>query len=171
MNIARKTIAVVQGADSATIQQLLAGFAAGWRQRARIVGVIEESLGEDCGCTPGQLRNLSDGRSFPIFQDLGPGSQGCALDAAALVSAGEAVRRDIIAGCDLVVLSKFGKFEAENGSGLMPALVAGIEAGVPVITSVAPKFMGAWERFASPWFDVIPATSPAIEVWWTGVRE
>ena len=171
MDSADKLIAVVQGAESATIQQLLAGFVSRWRERVRIVGVIEESLGEDCGCAPGKLRNLSDGRRFPIFQDLGPGSQGCALDAAALVTAGEAVRRDIVAGCDLVVLSKFGKFEAESRSGLMPALIAAIEAGVPVITSVAPKFMVAWERFASPWFVVLPATAPAIEAWWSGGRE
>jgi hypothetical protein len=171
MDIVRKSIAVVQGADSATIQRLLAGFVAQWQDRARIVGVIEDARGEDCGCTPGRLRNLTDGRTFPIFQDLGPGSQGCALDASALVSAGEAVRRDIVAGCDLVVLSKFGKFEADSRSGLMPALVAGLEAGVPVITSVAPKFMDAWERFASPLFEVIPATSSAIEAWWTAAGE
>ena len=46
--------------------------------------------------------------------------------------AAAAVRRDIAAGCDLVVLSKFGKLEA-GGGGLRDAFGAAIEAGVPVL--------------------------------------
>ncbi len=167
MAIFAKPIAVVQGAESAAIQVLLAEVCARWQPRLRIVGVIEDALGDNCGCAPGHLRNLTGGRSFPIFQDLGPGSTGCSLDGASLVEAGEQVRRDIAGGCDLVMLSKFGKFEAENGSGLLPAFVAAIEAGVPALTSVAPKFMAAWHKFADPFYVVIPATLPAIEAWWT----
>jgi hypothetical protein len=166
MDFSTKPIAVVQGAETAVIQQLLAEFCARWQQSIRIVGVIEDALGDSCSCAPGHLRNLTGGRSFPIFQDLGPGSTGCSLDGASLVEAGEQVRRDIAGGCDLVMLSKFGKFEAENGSGLLPAFAAAIEAAVPVVTSVAPKFMAAWDKFADPFYVVIPATLPAIEAWW-----
>jgi hypothetical protein len=173
MAISANPIAVLQGAESAVIQQLLAGFCARWQQRIRIVGVIEDPLGDSCAknenqVAPGHLRNLTGGRSFPIFQDLGPGSTGCSLDGASLVEAGEQVRRDIAGGCDLVMLSKFGKFEAENGSGLLPAFVAAIEAGAPVLTSVAPKFMAAWDNFAAPYYVLLPAEPQAIEVWWTG---
>ncbi len=166
MDFSATPIAVVQGAESAAVQQLLADFCARWHQRIQIVGVIEDPWGDSCGSAPGHLRNLTGGRSFPIFQDLGPGSTGCSLDGASLVEAGEQVRRDITAGCDLVMLSKFGKFEAENGSGLLPAFVAAIEAGAPVLTSVAPKFMAAWDTFADPYYAVIPATQAAIEAWW-----
>jgi hypothetical protein len=168
MDVSTKPIAVVQGAASAVIQQLLAEFRARWQQRIRIVGVIEDPLGETGGGAPGHLRNLTGGRSFPIFQDLGPGSTGCSLDGGSLVEAGEQVRRDIAGGCDLVMLSKFGKFEAENGSGLLPAFIAAIEAGAPVLTSVAPKFMPAWDSFAAPYYVLLPAEPQAIEAWWTG---
>lgn len=173
-----KPIAVVQGAESAAIQQLLADFCSGWQQRARIVGVIEDQQSDPGSCGPnlsrklgvsrksGHLRNLAGGRSFPIFQDLGSGSTGCALDGPSLVEAGEQVRRDIAGGCDLVVLSKFGKFEAENGSGLLPAFIDAIEAGAIVLTSVAPKFMAAWEAFADPFYVAVPADRDAIEAWW-----
>lgn len=167
MTISAKPIAVLQGAESAAIQQLLAEFWTSWHKRTRIVGVIEDPLGDSCGCAPGHLRNLTGGRSFPIFQDLGPGSTGCSLDGGSLVEAGEQVRRDIAGGCDLVMLSKFGKFEAENGSGLLPAFVAAIEAGVPVLTSVAPKFMAAWDRFAESYYIAVAAERRAIETWWT----
>lgn len=165
-----KPIAVLQGAESAAIQLLLAGFCARWQPCVRIVGVIEDPQGDSCNCAPGHLRNLSGGRSFPIFQDLGPGSTGCSLDGGSLVQAGEQVRRDIAGGCDLVMLSKFGKFEAENGSGLLPAFVAAIDAGAPVLTSVAPKFMAAWDLFADPYYSLIPADRHAIEAWWTEAR-
>jgi hypothetical protein len=170
-NRAARPIAVVQGAESAVIRQLFAEFFACWQRRAVIVGVIEGSLNENGASSDGDrarshLRNLAGGRSLPIFQDLGPGSTGCALDGASLVEAGEQVRRDIAEGCDLVMLSKFGKFEAENGSGLLPAFVDAIEAGAMVLTSVAPKFMPAWDNFAAPYYDVIPADRQSIDTWW-----
>ncbi len=169
-----KPIAVVQGAASAAIQQLLLQFAARWQGPARVVGVVEDAADESWACPPdrasGRLRNLAGGRGFPIFQDLGPGAAGCAVDSAALVEAGEQVRRDIAGGCDLVVLSKFGKLEAERGSGLLPAFIAALEASVPVITAVAPKFMGLWTQFAAPYFVVLPADPEAIEAWWAETR-
>lgn len=171
-NPAPKPIGVVQGADSIVIRHLLADFHARWQQRAKIVGVIERAIAAD-GNPAGQrqrlldhLYNLAGGRSFPIFQNLGAGSTGCALDGASLVEAGEQVRRDIAAGGDLVILSKFGKFEAENGSGLLPAFVAAIEAERPILTSVAPKFMPAWNNFANPFYVIVPANPQAIDAWW-----
>jgi hypothetical protein len=56
--------------------------------------------------------------------------------APALTAAG-AVRRDIAAGCELVVLSKFGKLEAA-GEGLAPAFKAALDARLPLLTSVSP---------------------------------
>jgi len=171
MDNATKPIAVIQGAESGIIRALLADFCTRWQPRAQIVGVIEELPGDGtpktgAGRTPTHLRNLAGTRRYPIFQDLGPGSTGCALDSASLVTAGEQVRRDIADGCELVVLSKFGKFEAENGSGLLPAFVAAIEAGIPVLTAVAPKFMPAWARFADSFYVVLPAERQSIESWW-----
>ena len=81
--------------------------------------------------------------------------------------AGGRRRRDIAEGCDLAILSKFGKFEAENGSGLLPAFSDAIDAGAAVLTSVAPKFMTAWDHFAAGYYVVIPGEPQAIDAWWT----
>jgi hypothetical protein len=166
MDNAIAPIAVVQGAAGADIQHLLADFVLRWQGRARIVGLVEEPQEDVCGCAPGHLRALTSGQRFPIFQDLGPGSKSCALDAVALVEACEQLRRDIAAGCDLVVISKFGKLEAERRSGLLPAFVDAMEAGVPVLTAVAPKFQQSWSEFAAPFFIAIPAERDAIDTWW-----
>src|SRR5215510_117078 len=101
-----KTIAVIQGAPSSEVQQLFRSLVDRWRPSARIAGVIAEDHDlPDRACTAGYLRSLSNGERFQIFQDRGPGGKGCQLWGAGALSASDAVRRDIAAGCDLVILS------------------------------------------------------------------
>lgn len=156
-------IAVIQGGSSATIQQLLDEFASSLRPVVRVAGLIEEGPK-----AVAQLRSLGDGRRYPLFQDLGPSSTACSLDGGSVVMACEAVRRDIAAGCDLVVLSKFGKLEAER-SGLAEAFAAAVEAQVPILTSLAPKFDAQWTAFAAPMFEMLSPEAAAIERWWRSV--
>lgn len=163
-----KPIAVIQGAASAAIQQLLREFAC--RVPARVVGLVEQAGAQDGAVGPTRLLSLADGRGYSLFQDLGDGSASCGLDAEGVIFAGEAMRQDIAAGCDLVVLSKFGKLEAENRAGLIPAFAAAIEAGVPVLTAVSPKFAQAWDAFAAPFYCLLPADAAALEDWWAEVR-
>lgn len=152
-------IGVVQGATTEEIQSLFRDFVARLGVSARVVGVVEDDM----------LTSLADGRQFPLYQDLGACASSCALDPQGLVLAGEAVREGIAAGCDLVVLSKFGKLEAENGSGLMAAFVTAIEAGVPVLTSVAPRFAASWSAFAEPFYTTLAPHPAALDEWWRSV--
>ena len=76
------------------------------------------------------------------------------------------VCRDLAEGCDLVVLSKFGKLEAESGGGLLPVFVAAIEAGIPVLTSVSPHNLERWEAFAAPYYELIGASLDQVAAWW-----
>jgi hypothetical protein len=164
-----KKIAVVQGAASAQVQDLFRTLADRWRSTVRLAGVVAEDHGlPDRACSAGYLRSLGNDERFAIFQDLGPGSSGCHLDGAGVSMAADAVQRDIAAGCDLVMLSKFGKLEA-NGGGLRDAFSAAIGAGVPVLTSVSPAFEQPWQRFATPLFEIVPADDERIEAWWKEV--
>jgi hypothetical protein len=163
-------IAVVRGAPSAIVQELLAAFVERWRRGIRIAGVLAESHGlPDRACSAGYLRSIASGERFPIFQDLGSFSMACHLDGAGAVAGADRVRADIAAGCDLIVLSKFGKLEAAGG-GLREAFAAGFEAEVPILTSVSPAMDAAWREFASPFYSVLPAEAAAIDEWWQGVR-
>lgn len=162
----RRPIAVVQGADSAAIQQLFADIlGAPWRPR-RIAGVIELPGDAPGICGLERLHNIADGRRFALFQDLGPGSTACAVDPGGVADACAAVCRDIAVGCDLAVLSKFGKLEAENGSGLLAAFVAALEAGVPILTAVSPNRLAQWDAFAAPYYETIVPSLDAIAAWW-----
>jgi hypothetical protein len=153
-----KPIAVVQGAPSPEVQALFRSFIASLHPATRVVGVIED-------CEAEQLCSLVDDRAFPLFQDLGPSSTACSLDSESLTLACEAVRRDVVAGCQLVVLSKFGKLEAER-AGLAAAFAAAVETQTPVLTSVAPKFDAQWRAFAAPLFVMLPPDAAAIRSWW-----
>jgi stage V sporulation protein SpoVS len=161
-----KPIAAVQGASSVDIQLLFMQFANRWRQSIRIAGVIEESEGAEAdACGAGHLVKISNGARFRLFQDLGRGSSACCLDPAGVVTACEDVVRDIISGCDLVILSKFAKLEV-GGSGLTAAFATALEYEVPVITAVSPVFQESWNNFAAPYFEMLPPNAAAIDDWW-----
>lgn len=163
-------IAVVQGAPSAVVQDVFRMLVDRWQPSVSLAGVIAEDHGlPERACAAGYLRNLGDGERFSIFQDLGPGAKTCHLDGDGASAAAAAVRRDIAKGCDLVVLSKFGKLEAAGG-GLRDAFAAALEAGVPVLTSVSPAFAAAWQDFATPLSVVVPADADRIDAWWHAVR-
>lgn len=171
MNRDSRMIGVVSGATGDTIQLMLSDIARRWSKTARLAGLIEErGSSQNHVCNAGELVNLTTGERFNIFQRLGPGSTACSIDPEGVSRAAEAARIDIVAGCDLVFLSKFGKLEAEFRSGLIPAFVAAIEAGAPILTSVAPKFSDAWKQFAAPIYVDLPAEVDAIERWWNLAR-
>ena len=165
-----KKIAVVQGAPGATVQAMFHTLADRWRPTMRLAGVLAEGHGlADRACSAGFLRSLAGDERFSVFQDLGPNSAACHLDGTGMVTAADAVRRDIERGCDLVVLSKFGKLEAAGG-GLRAAFDAAIEVGLPVLTSVGNSFLSAWEAFAATLFVVLPADLAKLEQWRQDVR-
>ena len=158
-------IGVVQGAPSTVVQSLLRAFVADLPQSVRVAGVIEDLTDTAGEASVGQLRSVRDNSVFSIVQDLGPGSAACRVDSGGIVAACEAVCRDIEAGCDLVVLSKWGKVEADR-SGLAAAFAASIEAGLPILTSVAPRFASAWEQFAAPMYVILPPDLGTVATWW-----
>ncbi|WP_374413522.1 DUF2478 domain-containing protein [Novosphingobium colocasiae] len=160
-------IAVVSGDDPRTVQRCLAAFVAAQGTRSRIAGVIE--IFDDAAAEPHKavsLRSLTRGQDFTLFEARGCAASGCNLLPAAVVQAGLAVCEDIARGCDLVVLSKFGKLEAESGSGLVPAFAAALDAGLPVLTSVSSRYWPQWERFAAPLFTPVACDGAAIGGWW-----
>jgi hypothetical protein len=159
-----QTVAVVRGASNADIQAIFRALVDLWKGQLRLAGVVAEDHGlPDRFCQAGYLRSLATGTRFSIFDDLGPGATVCHLDGVGAAVASTAVQRDIEAGCDLVILNKFGKLEAA-GVGLTGAFRTAIAAG-PLLTSVSPAHDGAWRQFANREFAVLPADPAAIDVW------
>ncbi|MBV9018763.1 MAG: DUF2478 domain-containing protein [Alphaproteobacteria bacterium] len=160
-----KPVAVVRGATNAEIQDIFLTLVEQWRSDFRLAGVVAESHGlSGRVCQAGFLRNLANGARFSIFNDRGPGVAECHLDGSGAVAAAEAVQRDIAAGCDLVLLNKFGKLEAA-GNGLAGAFRAAIAAELPLLTSISPAHDPAWRRFADREFAILPPDAAAIDRW------
>ena len=170
MDLTQKIIAVVRGAPNAEIQSIFGTLVDRWRSELRLAGVVAESHGlADRSCQAGFLRSLTDDARFSIYHDLGPGAADCHLDGTGAVAAAEAVRRDIAAGCDLVLLNKFGKLEAV-GNGLAGAFRAALSARLPLLTSVSPAQDEAWRRFVDQEFVVLSPDFASIDLWRRAVQ-
>ena len=165
-----KIIAVVRGVSNAEIQAIFQALADKWGPDVRLAGLVAEDHGlADRHCQAGYLRNLTTGARFSIFHDLGPGVAMCHLDGVGAVAAAAAVQNDIAAGCDLVLLNKFGKLEIA-GDGLAGAFRAAITAGLPLLTSVSPAHDEPWRRFVDQEFAVLPPDPAAIDLWRLAVQ-
>lgn len=170
MDRAVRTTAVIHGTSSAEVQEIFRTLVERWRPAFRLAGLVAESHGlSDRTCSAGFLRCVTSGERFSIFHDLGPGSTECHLDGTGALTASDAVRREIAAGCDLVVLSKFGKLEAD-GMGLLGAFNAALNARVPLLTSVSRACETSWQKLAGQSYAVLPADMERISAWWQAVR-
>jgi hypothetical protein len=165
-----QTTAVIHGSSSVEVQEVFRTLAERWRPAFRLAGVIaEQHRLADRTCSAGFLLNVTSGERFSIFHDLGPGSTECHLDETGALTAAGAVQRDIAAGCDLVLLSKFGKLEADR-RGLFGAFKATLDAHIPLLTSVSPACVTQWEQLVRQSYAVLQADVDQIGAWWQAVR-
>lgn len=93
------------------------------------------------------IENLASGARIQISEDRGAEARGCRLDPQALVAAVETSRLSLSRDVQVLLLSKFGKSEAE-GSGFRPLIAQALELGVPVIVGVPRRNIENWRRFA-----------------------
>jgi hypothetical protein len=113
-----------------------------------VVAMVRDELPAARACEM-QLRLLPADKIVPISQDLGPGADGCTLDAGALEQAVADTARAIAQAAPgtVLILNKFGKQEAA-GRGVRPLIGQGLEAGLRVVLSVPPETRDAFESFA-----------------------
>ncbi len=158
-------IGTVIGPDSFAIQALFTAKAAEWRAAGlKVVGLIGEAHAlPDRTCTAGTLRDIVTGKSFSMYLETPPKDTSCHLDSEGVESACASLLGQIAAS-DVVVLSKFGKLEAQHG-GLAAAFDAAFAAGKPVLTTVSGKHRDAWREFA-PSAVTMAADKQAIQDWW-----
>lgn len=108
---------------------------------------INIDLGAETACDM-DLRILGDdGPAVRISQSLGPGSQGCRLDAGALETAVARVQHVLTRDVQLVIVNKFAKQEA-YGRGFRDIFAAALERDLPVLTYVPEDYAGDFAQFA-----------------------
>lgn len=139
-------IAYVMAEGRGETDLLLHDFSRAARARGlRLCGTVQvnTNCGEDRPCDM-DVEVLPDGPVIRISQSLGPGAQGCRLDPSALELAVAAAEVRLSEGCDLVIVNKFGKHEAE-GRGFRNLIAEALLRDVPVLVGVnalnAPRFV------------------------------
>jgi hypothetical protein len=158
-------VAIVQIPSTMAAQEVFQDIIDRWHDQIRIAGMIEERGGtEGRTCRAGQLRSISNGAVFPMFEESYKGGAACDIEEAGVASASSMVCRDIAAGCDLVILSKFGKLESA-GQGLRTAFAASVEAGMPLLTYAPHMFSQSWTSFIDSRAIVFPVDASAIDDW------
>ena len=171
MKPASSSIATVVGADAPTIQTLFAETATKWRADGlNVVGLIAETHGlADRVCRAGYLRDVVSGKMFSIYVGTPRAETSCHLDADGVDTAcGELLKQ--ISDSDVVVLSKFGKLEAERG-GLARAFDAAIAAGKPILTTVSDRHRESWNGFAADGAVYLSPDEPALEQWRATIKK
>lgn len=114
------------------------------------------------------LRSVHSDEHFELYQDLGPLSTACCLNPTGVANACQAILSQLDT-CDIAVLSKFGKLEAERG-GLFQAFVVAAMQGKPVLTSVAPPFQSAYLSFVGPLGAIVPPDEAYLSAWAQNTR-
>ncbi|MCB4770428.1 DUF2478 domain-containing protein [Ancylobacter sp. Lp-2] len=162
-------ILALQGASRDVIQNELGAFVARrLGEGRRVVGCVEV-IGPSGSRAGYVLKDVVSGRQHHIEQNLGPLAEACHLDPAGIVDVCQSIIEALTRDCEVLVLAKFGKLEAYR-SGLISAFARAVEQDIPVLTSVAPTYGAAWQRFAGEMAAVAPPDRAVLEAWWHRVR-
>jgi len=166
-------LAAIRFEPADNVDALLRAVAQALRGRGlRVRGVVQRGRCEagECASSDMDLESLTDGRLFPISQPLGPGSQGCRLDPGGLAACSAALEREIAGGCDLVILNRFGRGEAE-GRGFRDLIGAAMLAEIPVLTAVRDSYAADWAAFGRGICCDLPPDRAAVLAWFDALRD
>jgi len=162
-------IAYVMAKGRGYTDLLLRGLALRAQARGlRLCGTVQINSNCDAGrpCDM-DVQVLPDGPVIRISQTLGPGARGCRLDPAALEQAVAESEARLTAGCDLVIVNKFGKHEAE-GRGFRALIAEAVAAGVPVLVGVNARNAPCLAEFLGADPDRPAPTQQGLDAWLEG---
>lgn len=149
--------------------RLLAGLAgAALRRGLRVCGTVQfnhdQADGHHCDM---DVEVLPAGPLLRISQSLGTGARGCRLNPETLEQAVEITRQRMAAGCDLLIVNKFGKHEAE-GRGFRAPIAEALGRGIPVIVGVNGLNRAAFEGFSEGLAQLCAPQEAALAAWLDG---
>lgn len=139
------------------MRQLVADFGA---RGVKLGGLLQRADAESTWVT-----RIDDGRSLDLMQDLGACSDSCRLNPQKLAEAAGWLGENLRQKPDLLLISRFGHFEAEGG-GYLAEIGAAAELEQPCLIGVSHKYAGAWRAFAGDCAENLDADIEAARKWW-----
>ncbi|WNJ98225.1 DUF2478 domain-containing protein [Thalassospiraceae bacterium LMO-JJ14] len=148
------------------VDDLLAGCVSVLQKRhVRIAGAIQASPEECIDCSGAlNLKDVEDGTIFNFSQDLGAGSEGCALDPQALAGISQRITDALERTPQLAVINRFGKAEAD-GHGLRSVIERAMLADIPLLVAVREDFEQDWSAFHGGMAERLPLDDAAVLAW------
>jgi nucleoside-triphosphatase THEP1 len=113
----------------------------------RLAGVIQHKSHEAAHRCDMLLEDLATGRRASIFAGRGRAAKGCQMDEDAMLEVVSGIERGLKENPELLMLNKFGKFEAE-GAGMRDLIAQAISMGIPVLIGVPVRNLHAWREYA-----------------------
>jgi hypothetical protein len=161
-------IAAVVYADGVYPDRLFRQVLAPLRDRGvPIAGVlqVEQPPADDCHPCDILLEELAGGEIVALSENRGKHARGCRLDISVLTELAESVQSSLQADEPrLLVVNKFGKFEADGG-GLREAIADAVALGIPVLVGVPMRNLESWRAFTADLAIELAPEAIAIECW------
>ncbi|MGO9392224.1 DUF2478 domain-containing protein [Rhodoblastus sp.] len=126
----------------------------------RVGGIIQSPCEETIYAT-----HIESGRKIDLMQNLGACSEGCRLDTGALAEAAGLLAESLAGAPDLLMISRFGRAEAEGG-GFLAEIGAAACAETPTLIGVNAKREADWRAFAGDFAETLPFSLEAALEWW-----
>jgi len=108
--------------------------------------------------------HIDSGRTFDLMQDLGSCATGCRLDSGALAEVAGLLAHSLAQKPDLLIVSRFGRVEAEGG-GFLAEIGEAAAAGQPTLVGVARKREADWRAYAGDFAQTLPCDAAAVLSW------
>jgi hypothetical protein len=138
--------------------------------RVRVKGLVQRNtFKRDRTKCDMELEELGSGTTFQLSEYRGKHAGGCRLDRDAITSAAALIGPSLKGGCELLIINKFGRSEAE-GRGLREVIVEAVEREIATIVGVPRRNLEVWQRFADGLFDQCYFDEPAILLSWVEQR-
>ncbi|MFZ5549435.1 MAG: DUF2478 domain-containing protein [Pseudomonadota bacterium] len=130
----------------------------------RVQGCVMHRPGRAEGCASTMwLVDVHTGEQYLVSQPMGTGSTSCRADPQGFARASCIFRAALSGSPDLVVCNRFGDLEA-GGEGFRAELLEILARGLPLLTTVAERNVGAWHAFTGG-APVLPPEDAAVHAW------
>jgi hypothetical protein len=116
-----------------------------------------------------ELEELGSGEVFQLSRDRGALAGGCRLDREAIVTAAALIGRGLGDKCEVLIINKFGRSEAE-GSGLREVIAEAVSRGIITVIGVPRRNIEVWEKFADGLFERVDASDAKSLTRWVRNR-
>jgi hypothetical protein len=154
------TLAAVIYDEGEAIDAMFAQVRAALEARGLKVGGVMQA---PCAETVYAL-HIDSGRTLDLMQKLGSCATGCRLDGGALAEAAGLLAQSLAKRPDLLLVSRFGRAEAEGG-GFLAEIGEAAASGQPTLVGVARKREADWRAFAQDFAEILPCDAAAALAW------